>query len=55
VVLTKDERIRRKPGEQRAIIESGVRCFCLHPTTGMRAEDMSEVLVRARPPDARDR
>jgi hypothetical protein len=49
VVLTKDERIRRKPGEQRAIVEFGARCFCLHPTAGMRAEAMAEVLSRALP------
>jgi hypothetical protein len=49
VVLTKDERIRRKPGEQQAIIDWGARCFCLHPTTGMRAEDMAEVLTRTLP------
>ena len=49
IVLTKDEKIRRKPGEQRAISEANARCFCLHPTTGMRAEQMSDVLVRALP------
>lgn len=49
IVLTKDEKIRRKPGEQRAISEAGARCFCLHPTTAMRAEEMADVLVRAVP------
>lgn len=49
VVLTKDERIRWRPGEQRAIVEAGVRCFCLHPTKGMRGEDMAEVLAKALP------
>lgn len=49
VVLTKDEKIRRRPGEQRAIVEAGVRCFCLHPTKGMTGEDMAEVLARALP------
>lgn len=49
VALTKDERIRRKPGAQRAISGSGTRCFCLHPTTGMRAEQMAEVLSKHMP------
>ena len=49
MVLTKDERIRRKPGEQMAIVQFGARCFVLHPTKGMTAEEMAEVLVRALP------
>jgi hypothetical protein len=49
IVLTKDEKIRRKPGEQIAIVGSGARCFVLHPTKGMTAEDMAEVLVGALP------
>jgi len=49
IVLTKDERIRRKPGEQRAIVQFGARCFVLHPTKGMRAEEMADVLVEALP------
>jgi hypothetical protein len=49
VVLTRDEKIRWRPGEQRAIVDAGVRCFCLHPTKGMRGEDMAEVLARALP------
>jgi hypothetical protein len=49
IVLTKDERIRYRPGEQRAIVEAGVRCFCLHPTKGMTGDDMAEVLARALP------
>jgi len=49
IVLTKDEGIRRKPGEQRIIVDAGVRCFCLHPTTGMRAEDMATILTSALP------
>lgn len=49
IVLTKDEKIRRKPGEQLAIVASGARCFVLHPTKGMTAEDMAEVLVAALP------
>ncbi|MGH2658408.1 MAG: hypothetical protein ACRDHS_01790 [Actinomycetota bacterium] len=34
VVLMKDDRIRHRPGEQRAVIEAGVACFCLHPSRG---------------------
>jgi len=49
IVLTKDERIRRKPGEQIAIVRSGARCFVLHPTKGMTAEEMADVLVEALP------
>lgn len=49
IVLTKDEAIRRKPGEQIAIVGSGARCFVLHPTKGMTAGDMADVLVQALP------
>jgi hypothetical protein len=49
IVLTKDERIRWKPGEQQAIERSGARCFVLHPTKEMRAEEMADVLVEALP------
>ena len=45
----KDERIRWKPGEQLAIVRCGIRCFVLHPTKGMKAEEMAEVLVAALP------
>jgi hypothetical protein len=49
VVLMKDDRIRYRPGEQRAVIESGVRCFCLNPSKGMTGEDMADALVKALP------
>lgn len=49
IVLTKDEKIRRKRGEQRAITDAGARCFCLHPTKGMRAEEMAAVLSATLP------
>ena len=49
IVLTRDERIRYRPGEQRAIIEAGVACFCLHPTKGMTGEEWAEALVTALP------
>lgn len=49
VVLTKDERIRRKPGEQRTILRFRVKCFVLHPTRGLTGPEMAEILVKALP------
>lgn len=49
VVLMKDDRIRYRPGEQRAVIEEGVSCFCLHPSQGMTGEQMAEAFVKALP------
>ena len=49
MVLMKDDRIRYRPGEQRAVLEAGVACFCLHPSKGMTGEEMAEALVRALP------
>jgi hypothetical protein len=49
IVLTKDERIRWKPGEQSAIVKWGVRCFVLHPSRGLTGDDMAEILVRVLP------
>ncbi|MGH2652816.1 MAG: hypothetical protein ACRDHV_00460 [Actinomycetota bacterium] len=49
IVLTRDDRIRYRPGEQKAILEAGVACFCLNPTKGMKADGWAEVLVRALP------
>ena len=49
VVLMKDDRIRYRPAEQAAVLESGVRCFCLHPSRGMTAEHMAGALKRALP------
>lgn len=49
IVLTKDDRIRYRPGEQRAIVEAGVACFCLNPTKGMTAHEWAEALVTALP------
>lgn len=48
-MLTRDDRIRYRPGEQRAIIEAGVACFCLNPTKGMTAQEWAEALVAALP------
>jgi hypothetical protein len=49
IVLTRDDRIRYRPGEQREIIEAGLACFCLNPTKGMTAEEWADVLVKALP------
>ncbi len=49
IVLTKDEKIRRRPGQQRAIVEAGVRCFCLHPSKGLTGPAMAAILLRALP------
>ncbi|MBA3737357.1 MAG: hypothetical protein H0W97_02200 [Actinobacteria bacterium] len=49
VVLMKDDRIRYRPGEQRAVLEAGVACFCLNPSKGMTAEQMADALVTALP------
>jgi hypothetical protein len=49
IVLMKEDRIRYRPGEQTAILEHGVACFCLHPSKGMTGEQMAEVLVSALP------
>jgi len=49
IVLMRDDRIRYRPGEQAAVLESGVRCFCLHPSKGMTGYEMAEVLVTALP------
>jgi hypothetical protein len=49
IVLTKDEGISRKPGEQQAIVQFGARCFVLHPTKEMTAEEMAQILVSALP------
>ena len=49
IVLMKDDRIRYRPAEQRAVMESGVACFCLHPSKEMTGEDMAEAFERALP------
>lgn len=49
IVLMRDDRIRYRPQEQRALIDAGARCFCLNPTKGMTGEEMGDVLARAPP------
>ena len=57
VVLTKDERITRRPDEQRALTESGLRVFAIgnqHLTGPEMAEryvtNMNRIVKRARKP-----
>lgn len=49
VVVTKDDRIRYRRGEQEAILSAGVRCFCLNPTQGMTGSDQAGALLAALP------
>jgi PIN like domain len=49
VVLMRDDRIRYRPAEQAAVIASGVRCFCPHPSKNMTGEDMADALTKALP------
>jgi PIN like domain len=57
VVLTKDDAIRRRPAERDALIDAGVRVFCL-TTAQLRGEEQVErfaenrnrILARAREP-----
>lgn len=49
IVLMKDRRVRYRPGEQRAIVEAGVRSFCLHRSKGLSGPEMAEILARALP------
>ncbi|MEX2459497.1 MAG: hypothetical protein WD770_11010 [Actinomycetota bacterium] len=49
IVLTRDDRIRYRPGERAAILGADVRCFVLNPTKGMTGEDMATALATALP------
>ena len=49
IVLTKDDRIRYRPGERDAILDASLRCFCLNPSTRMTGDQMAEVLVLVLP------
>jgi hypothetical protein len=49
VVLTRDDRIRYRPAEQRALIEAGTAVFCLNPSKGMTAEEWAEAFAAALP------
>ena len=49
VVLMKDDRIRYRPGEQRAVLQAGLACFCLNPSKGMTADQMADAFITALP------
>jgi hypothetical protein len=49
VVLMKDDRIRYRPGEQQAVLQARVACFCLNPSRGMTAEQMADAFTSALP------
>lgn len=49
VVLTKDDKIRYKRGEQEVLLGAGVRCFCLNPTKGMTGPDQAAAFATALP------
>jgi len=59
VVLMKDDAIRRRPGERDALVEAGVRAFCL-TNAQLRAAEQTErfvsnrhrIIQRARKPGA---
>ena len=44
VILTKDKRIRRRPIEKQALVESGARAFVLS-SGNMRGQEMADLLV----------
>ncbi len=52
VVLMKDERIRRRPAEKRALVDHGVRAFCL-ARRDIRATEMAGLFLAARTEMAR--
>lgn len=47
VILMKDDRIRRKPREQRAILESGARAFVV-TNASLTGEQLAELFVTNR-------
>lgn len=47
VVLMKDDAIRRRPAERDALVEAGVRAFCL-TNAQLRAAEQTERFVRNR-------
>jgi hypothetical protein len=49
VVLMKDDRLRYRPGEQQAVLQARVACFCLNPSKGMTAEQMADAFITALP------
>ena len=55
VVLTRDDKIRYRPGEQQALIEAGTAVFCLNPSKGMTGGDMADAFTAAAAQDPADR
>ena len=48
LVLTKDDRIRRRPVEREALMQSGARVFIL-PSGNMSGDEMASAIVKALP------
>lgn len=48
LILTKDDRIRRRPVEREALMQSGARAFIL-PSGNMSGEEMASAIVNALP------
>lgn len=48
LILTKDDRIRKRPAEREALIQSGARAFIL-PSGNMSGEDMASAIANALP------
>ncbi|MCY4388977.1 MAG: hypothetical protein OXC18_17940 [Desulfurellaceae bacterium] len=48
LILTKDDRIRRRPAEREALMQSGARAFIL-PSGNMSGEDMASAIANALP------
>lgn len=45
VVLTRDKRIRTRPGERQMFLDAGVRCFCFTQAGNATAWEMPELIV----------
>ena len=45
LVITRDRKIRTRPGERRAIVENRVGCFCLTQTHGLTRWDYLKLLA----------
>ena len=48
LILTKDDRIRKRPAEREALMQSGARAFIL-PSGNMSGEDMASAIANALP------
>jgi hypothetical protein len=45
VVLTRDKRIRTRPGERQTFLDAGVRCFCFTQAGNATSWEMLQVVV----------